>query len=187
MKTNHIWKTVAVLALVAQIALVSDVATAQSRAKKVKASSANRVVIKAPKAGVLTQGSFTPKTVRKNLTPAKPATTMADLKAAGARRTVLTTRTVNPSAQTFSQISLRNFGTTGLIIPRTGAGWWGGSGPTVTTTYDPVYGSITVVDYEWGSVMYTYGYQVVNYWNGNGYIWYAYPGQANVAYPVLYR
>ena len=35
--------------------------------------------------------------------------------------------------------------------------------------------------------MYTYGYQVVNYWNGVGYDWVAYPGVSGVAYPVLYR
>jgi hypothetical protein len=74
-----------------------------------------------------------------------------------------------------------------MIVNPTNSSWWGYGGPPSTTLYDPRYGWITTVGYSWGNVMYTYGYQVVNYWNGNGYVWIAYPGVANVAYPVLYR
>ncbi|MBV6457815.1 MAG: hypothetical protein HONBIEJF_00935 [Fimbriimonadaceae bacterium] len=187
MKSDHKWNAFAIAAVVAMAVVTPLEASAQSKTKKGKAVSAQRATVRAPKAGVQNRGSFVPRSVQVNITPAQPPRTLADLSAAAARRTVFTNRTVIPSARTLPQLTSRNILSTGLVFPRTGTGWWGADGPTVTTYFDPVYGRITIVDYDWGSVMYTYGYQVVNFWTDNGYVWYAYPGMANVAYPVLYR
>ena len=85
-------------------------------------------------------------------------------------------------------MTARNFPTTAVVVNARNTNWWGNGGPPSVSRFDTRYGWITTVGYSWGNVMYTYGYQVVNYWNGNNeYVWIAYPGVAGVAYPVIYR
>lgn len=205
MKNQVKWITVVACALFGMAAVLPSATMAQSKAKpkakvtaqkkavsKKKAVKAKTTVAKAkpPKSGVITAGSFRPlrNTDRiKVLLPRRP-TTKSNMTVATSRRTVFTNRTITPSPQTYTGMSATNYGTTALIINSPNSRWWWGqNGPPSTSYYDPHYGWITVVQYSWGNVMYTYGYQVVNYWNGEGYSWVAYDGVTGVAYPVLYR
>jgi len=157
--------------------------------KKVQAKKATTTKAKAPKPGVVRTGTFL--TLKSDdrlevILPGHPGT-RANLTAAKSRRTVFTQRTLTPSPQNVDQVTAANFPTTALIVNSQNTNWWGSYGPQTVTNYDGRYGWITTVYYSWGTVVYTYGYQVVNYWTGNGYVWMTYPGTAGVAYPVLYR
>lgn len=144
---------------------------------------------KAPKPGVVRAGAFRPLKNTDRMTVIlqhKPGTPV-NLTEARNRRTVFTERTVTPTPQNFGLVTQANYPTTAMIINSPSNSWWGNNGPASTSYYDQRYGWITTVSYSWGNVVYTYGYQVVNYWNGSGYNWIAYPGVTGVAYPVLYR
>lgn len=64
------------------------------------------------------------------------------------------------------------------------SGWYY-AGTRSSTVYDSRYGWVTSVydGYSW--TYYTYGYQLVLTWTGNGYAERAYRGAPSVAYPVI--
>lgn len=208
MKPLKTWTVLASLALTSLMLASPVTATAQTKAKKAVKSTAKKASksksvrrtakpqattttrkLVVPKSGVMNTGAFRP---LKNsdriqiVLPRRPAV-KSDMSGASNRRTVYTNRTVTPSANTLRMVTQTSYPSTALIINNPRSNWWGYGGPPSTTIYDSRYGWITSVAYSWGNVLYTYGYQVVNFWNGEDYVWYSYPGVAGVAYPVLYR
>ena len=205
MKLNQKWTILTACALfglavsmpaetVAQSKSKTTVKRSASKAKKSvpKKKAAKKATVakaKPTKAVVLNKGAFRPLTDTDRVTvilPRRPAI-KSDLTMARNRTTVYTNRTVTASANNVNSVTARNYGTTAVIVNSANTSWWGYGGPPSTTYYDNRHGWITVVNYSWGNVMYTYGYQVVNYWDGADYVWMSYPGVAGVAYPVLYR
>ncbi|MBS1713088.1 MAG: hypothetical protein JST30_01990 [Armatimonadetes bacterium] len=145
-----------------------------------------------PKAHVVNKGSFRTLKNSDRITVITRGSTSSprprsDIEAARRRSQVTTLRTVAPSQAVLRNLTVDTYPSTALLVRNPNTSWWGTYGPPSTSYLDPTYGWITTIGYSWGTVMYTYGYQVVNFWNGGGYDWVAYPGVAGVAYPVLYR
>lgn len=209
MNRKQNWTILAAMAMAGILMAAPTAATAQTKSKKSQSKSSTRKATKsraakpkkptptksvakkwvAPKSGVMNTGAFRPLRNDDRITvvlPRRPAA-KSNMSSASTRRTVFTTRSLTPSANTVRMVTQSTYPSTALIINNPNSNWWGYNGPPSTSIYDARYGWITNVAYPWGNVLYTYGYQVVNYWDGNDYVWYSYPGVTGVAYPVLYR
>ncbi|MCW5937502.1 MAG: hypothetical protein KIT11_09375 [Fimbriimonadaceae bacterium] len=194
MKKETLSNTLAFCAFTLAVALAPMQSTAQSGDPTSNSQNSQTAIkIKTgsfrPNPSSMTEGYFQPMPDDESMRVAAPSQTgeMSDMATIRDRTQVYTTRTINALPFTEDAISETSYVTTAIIVDSPETGWWTSPGPTNRSTFHPEYGWLTLVNYPWGNVLYTYGYQVVNYRSATGYTWTAYPGIAGVAYPVIYR